>query len=222
MNRRLNEVLSEAVNSPAAAPEWTDELLREISSHAEVDGRIQELRQRISHLEQEIQVEEQRKREAFDKWTGLLRLDGTGLEASVRDALELLGFAIAPGDAGNENDCVARLGNRVFLVQAVGSAGAVPVEHGRRLLHWIADAEDLESTRGLLIGNAFLAEAPRNRPPEGFAPELERMAIKHHFALLDTRQLFRVVARRLQAKPVSSEMILHELSVDGPVTFHLA
>jgi len=221
MNRRLNEVLNEPANSSTTPLEWADELVREISSNVEVDGRIEELRRRIAQLEQEIQAEERKKREAFDKWTGLVRLDGSGLQLSVRDALQLFGFETAPSAAGNEGDFVARSGNRVFLVQATGSTGTIPVEHGRRLLHWIADAEDLESTRGLLVGNAFRGAAPWNRPPEGFAPELERMAIKHHFALLDTRQLFRVVARRLQGKAISTEMILNELSVDGPVTFHL-
>ncbi len=221
MNKRLNEVVSEPPGGPPAVPEWTGELLRELSANAEIDARIGELRERIMELEREIRAEEERKREAFDRWTGLVRLDGPGLQAAVQEALQLLGFEITASTTGEEGDFVAQHSNRVFLVHATGSVGGVLVEHGRRVLHWIADAEDLERTRGLLVGNGFRGDAPWNRPPEIFAPELARLAIKHHFSLLDTRHLFRVVVRRLQGKAVSTEMILNELSVDGPVTFHL-
>jgi hypothetical protein len=221
MNKRLNEVVSEPVAGAPAVPDWADDLVREISANAEIDGRIAELRQRIVEMEREIREEEQRKREAFDKWTGLVRLDEAGLQAAAQEALQLLGFEVTASASAGEGEFVARHGNRAFLVHATGSVGAILVEHGRRLLHWIADAEDLESTRGLVVGNGFRGDPPWNRPPQIFVPELERMAIKHHYALLDTRQLFRVIARRLQGKAVSMEMILKELSVDGPVTFHL-
>jgi hypothetical protein len=218
MNRRLNE---EVVSGPAAVPDWTGELLRELSANAEIDARIAELQRRIVEMEREIHAEESRKREAFEKWTGLVRLDGPGFQAAVQEALQLLGFEISASASGSPDEFVARHGAQAFLVHGAGSVGAILVEHGRRLLHWIADAEDLEGTRGLVVGNGFRGDPPWNRPPQIFAPELERMALKHHFSLLDTRQLFRVVARRLQGKAVSMEMILRELSVDGPVTFHL-
>jgi hypothetical protein len=206
------------------SPDWSQQIITQIPGIEGSNKKIAELSKQIERLGEERQAELESKKQ-LEEWVQLLWLSGVPLQERVRDALRFLGFDIEPGnDTGHTPDIVAKQGSYVFVIEITGSTGTITIDKGRQLMEWVIAAEPKE-VRGVLVGNAFRNDPPEKRPPSAnhniFAAELEKMAKKRGLALLETRELFRIVCAKLGGTKFPLEKICEDLSTDGEVHFRL-
>lgn len=204
-------------------PEWSSRVTAQIPGVSDIRGRREQAHQEIAKLQSVIDTDAAKQRE-LEKWAEILWLDGVPLQVRVSEALALLGIPNESKDpTGHTQDLQGRCRDTPLLFEVTGSTGSIGIEKGRQLLQWITDCGDPTHTKGVLIGNAFRNNAPENRPPTAnhkiFVKELEDMARRFHFALVDTRELFDVVIRKLGGEEVQVESVCTALRGDGVVKF---
>jgi hypothetical protein len=158
------------------------------------------------------------------RWTDMLWLDGVPLQKRISEALSLLGIANESKDpTGHSQDLEASFAGRSFLFEVTGSNGAITIDKGRQLLQWLSECADPTNSKGILIGNAFRKHAPSARPPSAnhrlFVKELEDMANKFHLGLVDVRDIFALVVRKLGGEAIEAAHICEQLKADGVIRF---
>ena len=206
------------------APDWAKQVTKQVPGIQEINTRVESVSVQIDSLEDERRKELESK-EKLETWGQLLWLSGIPLQDRVRDAFKFLGFTVEPHDpTGHAGDLVAKHGQYIFIMEVTGSTGGITIEKGRQLMQWVIEAEP-EEVHGVLVGNAFRNDPPEKRPPSAnhniFAAELEKMAKKRGLALLETRELFRIVCAKLGGTKFPLEKICEDLSTDGEVHFRL-
>jgi hypothetical protein len=208
---------------PQPTPEWGKEVISKIPGVEETEGAIEKIEQEIDDLE-EKRTAEMKKKEELERWAGLLWFDGIPLQDLVREGFDFLGFDTESEDpTGHTHDFVARHSGQTLLVEVTGSQGPISLDKGRQLLQWIADSADPVKSKGILVGNAFRSEPPGKRPPTSnhkiFVTQLVELAEKRNLALVDTRELFRIITAKLSGVPVQAEVVAKDLASDGEIKF---
>lgn len=206
---------------PEPAPEWAAALVSAMPGIKEIEDQTAEIAQRIDDLEKNADALSLKKQE-IEKWAELLWLDGIALQRRVREALDLLGFQTEMRDpTGHGEDLVATHSAYRFLIEVTGATGSIKIDKARELVQWILDSDTPDKARGVLIGNAFRTEPPQNRPPTTnhklFTNEVERLAERFDFALLDVRELYKTVVAKLENKGIDIARMCAAMSAKGNV-----
>ncbi len=209
--------------STAPKPDWVATTAASLPGVADVRARIREIENRIRTENESLEIE-QRNENQLTAWTNLLWLDGIPLQVKVREALQFLGVpAEGTSLTGHLGDLTADAPNMHFIFEVTGSSGSIGIEKGRQLMQWVIDSPDPTKAKGVLIANAFRNDPPDKRPPTPnhkiFVSEVEGLAHRFGLALLDVRELYRVVCIKLDGKSVDSSDIMLDLQSSGPVTF---
>jgi len=209
--------------SSVPKPSWIDETASAIPGVAGIQAVCASIRAEIQQKSEQLGSEEEKLRQ-LASWADLLWLEGLPLQTRVSEALNLLGIAAASSDpSGHTSDLAADEPGMRLVFEVTGSSGTIGIEKGRQLMQWVADAPDPACAKGVLVANAFRNEPPDKRPPSPdrrvFVLELERFAQRYHLALLDVRELYRVVCAKLSGQLVDKPTILNGLSGDGIVRF---
>jgi hypothetical protein len=164
---------------------------------AELTQRTEELTVRITSLKDD--------RDRLLSFVRLLFSYGKGvLEPAVRSALGLIGFAVPePEEYEGEWDVELKdpQSGRTALGEVEGSEGIIDVDKYRQLLDYV-EAEALEGRdhKGILIGNGFrlLDPAAPERQAQ-FSGHAQRGAVRNHFCLVPTTELFKAVCAVLES-----------------------
>jgi hypothetical protein len=206
---------------PEPTPEWAASVVSAMPGIQRIEEQTAQVLRQIDDLEKDADVLNVKKRE-IEKWAELLWLDGIALQRRVRDALDFLGFQTEMREpTGHSEDLVASHGTDRFLIEVTGATGSIKIEKARELVQWILDSESPGQVRGMLIGNAFRTEPPQNRPPTAnhklFTNEVEGLAERFDFALLDVRELYRAVVAKLEGKEIDLARICQAMSGKGNV-----
>lgn len=181
-----------------------------------------ELKSRVTALEGQIENHLDKKQQ-IEKWAELLWLDGLALQDRVREAFAFLGFATESlNPTGHTHDLVIKQEGYTFYAEVTGSTGSIKIDKGRELLQWIIDSPSPERIRGVLIANAFRNLPPDGRPPSAnhkiFTAELEQLANRYDFALVDVRELLKLVTARLESKGPDLRTVCQRMSGKGAVS----
>src|SRR5260370_2378082 len=211
--------------SSVPKPSWIDEAASAIPGVAGIQAVRTSMRTEIQQKSKLLEIEEEKLRQ-LSSWADLLWLEGLPLQAKVSEALNLLGIAAASSDpSGHTSDLAADEPGVHFVFEVTGTSGTIGIEKGRQLMQCVADAPDPANSKGVLIVNAFRNEPPDRRPPTPdrrvFVLELERLAERYHMALLDVREIYRVVCAKLSGQAVDKTTIVNGLSGDGVVRFQV-
>jgi hypothetical protein len=212
--------------SSISKPSWVDQAASALPGVAEIQTVRASLGQEIQLKSDQLKLEEERLRE-LSNWADLLWLEGLALQTKVAEALNLLGISTGTSDpSGHTSDLTADEGGTHFVFEVTGSSGTIGIEKGRQLMQWVTESSDPANAKGVLVASAFRNEPPENRPPTPdrriFVIELERFASRYHLALLDIRELYRVVCMKLSGKTVDKSQIVNGFSADGVARFDVA
>ena len=211
--------------STTPKPEWVDRAASILPGVAAVQSKKK-------LLEDEIR-EKMTLNNSLDKdllditgWADLLWFEGMALQEKVAEAFTFLGITIlSPDSTGHTCDLKAIEPEADLVFEVTGSTGAIGIQKGRQLLQWASEADDPDRSKEILVGNAFRELSPESRPPSKdhkiFVSELEKFAERYHLALLDVRELYRVVSLKLASQVVSRDAIVAGLLKDGIVRFEL-
>lgn len=205
---------------PEAPPEWASTIIANLPGISEIDKSVAELKGRVTSLESQIDSHLKQKQQ-IEKWAELLWLDGIALQNRVREAFDFLGFHTeSPNPTGHTHDLLIQHETYTFYTEITGATGSIKIDKGRELMHWLIDAT--VPVRGILIGNAFRNNPPAERPPSAnhkiFTADLEQFANQRDFALLETKELLKLVAAKLENKSPDLQTICERLSGKGVVT----
>jgi hypothetical protein len=208
---------------PEPYPDWSKQFSAQIPGVAELQSKATQTEGEIARLRSELAANETKRKE-LEKWAEMLWLDGVPLQTRVSEALRLVGIPNESKDpTGHTQDLQGTCVGRPILFEVTGSKGSIGVEKGRQLLQWISQCDNPSITKGVLIGNAYRNDPPEKRPPTEnhkiFVNEVEEMAQKFHFALLDVRELFVLVVRKLSGEVIKPEFVCESLQVNGAVRF---
>jgi len=206
---------------PEPPPAWAPSVIAELPGVSEAEDCILRIDQQISALNT-TRDSESKKKEMLERWAQLLWLDSVPLQDLVRDALLFIGLPTeSTNPTGHTRDLVATYNQQTFLMEVTGSTDSIKVDKGRKLMQWILDSDSPGAVRGVLFGNAFRKEPPQNRPPTTnhkiFVTELEDMACRFEFALLDVRLLYKLVVAKLDGRGFSPDVISDHLRTNGIV-----
>jgi hypothetical protein len=209
-----------ASNEPR--PSWVDAAAATVPGLKLVQANIREIEKRIRDENDALQVERE-KANQLSAWADLLWLDGIPLQTKVCEALKLLGVpAQTTSLTGHLGDLTADASGVHFIFEVTGSSGSIGIEKGRQLMQWVVDSPDPTKSKGILVANAFRNDPPDRRPPTPnhkiFVNEVEGLAQRFGLALLDVRELYRVVLSRLAGTSVAAE-VLEGLQTNGLVRF---
>jgi uncharacterized small protein (DUF1192 family) len=209
---------------PQPPPDWAAAVIESLPGVRELDERIGGLQAQIGELGQRVSSEKERRR-GIESWAEMLWLDGIPLQNRVKEALRFLGISAESSDpTAHDKDLEAKCAGHKFLMEVTGSVGPIGIEKGRQLFQWMAQSDDPATVKGVLIGNAFRTDPPDRRPPPNqriFVRELEQMAERFRFALLDVRELFGLVTAKLSGASIEANAICDELSGAGIIKFHV-
>lgn len=206
-------------------PSWVDEAAAKLPGVAEAATARKSIQAEI-----EVQNERLRKQEnelaSLTGWADLLWLDGIPLQTKVGEALRFLGISLSEvAPTGHAGDLSSQESGVQFVFEVTGSTGSIGIEKGRQLVQWTAEAPDPLNAKGVLVANAYRNDAPALRPPTPnhriFVQDLERYAAKFHLALLDVRELYRVVALKLERGVIEKQIVIQGLQTDGVVRFNI-
>lgn len=208
---------------PDDAPDWSSAVAAAIPGVEAVEAKTANSLKEIARLQSELAVHEA-ERARLARWAEMLWLDGIPLQKRVSDALKELGVPNQSKDpTGHTQDLEANCFGQSFLFEVTGSTGAIGIEKARQLYQWIGQCDDPTNTKGVLIGNAYRKESPGQRPPTPdhkiFVKEVEDMAQKFHFSLVDIRDLFELILRKLGGEEIKPEAVCEALQADGLVRF---
>jgi hypothetical protein len=205
-------------------PNWVDQEVLGIPGVAEIQVSRTSILEQIDKKNEELKIADQ-KLEVISGWADLLWMEGIPLQNKVQDALNLLGVPATSEDpSGHTGDLVANEAGIHFVFEVTGSNGTIGIEKGRQLMQWVADAPDPVGSKGVLVASPFRNEPPPKRPPTEkriFVRELEALAEKYHLALLDIRELYRLICLHLSGNSVSKPIVLEGLQTDGVVRFNI-
>ena len=210
---------------PEMAPNWTESVVASLPGMNGILDRIKEIETQTAKL-LDARDAELKKKEQLQRWGEMLWLDGIPLQNRICEALNFLSVAASSENAtGHMGDLRASHGETEFVFEVSGSIGSIGVEKARQLLQWISELPNPQSAKGVLVGNPFRNEPPTNRPPTQnhklFVSEVEQMAQRFHFALLDVREIFRLVVAKLSGANIEPDAVYQDLRVDGNVKFRL-
>jgi len=208
---------------PDPIPEWAAEIIATIPGLADIEARIASKASDIVRLQAEVAADKSDSTK-LARWAEMLWLTGVPLQQRVSEALALLGVPNkSENPTGHTHDLQGLCHGQVLLFEVTASAGSIGVDKGRQLLQWIGEAKDPTNTKGVLIGNAYRNDPPDKRPPSPdhkiFVKEVEDMAQRFHFALLDVRELFALIVRKIGGEEIKTETVCEALQADGPVRF---
>lgn len=208
---------------PEDRPDWAKDVIARLPGMTKLESASADKIAEIARLRSELEANEI-KRLGLERWAEMLWFDGVPLQNRVSEALELLGIPNKSNDpTGHAQDLQGSCAGHSLLFEVTGSTGSIGVEKGRQLLQWMADCDDPTNTKGILIGNAFRKNSPDQRPPSPnhkiFVKELEEMATRFHFGLLDVRDVYDLVVRKLGGEDVVTEQICKALQADGVISF---
>jgi hypothetical protein len=155
-------------------------------------------------------------------WAELLWLDGIPLQKRVREALDFLGFETEmPDPTGHGEELIAKHDTHRFLIEVTGATGSIKIDKARELVQWVLDSESPDRVRGVLVGNPFRNDPPQQRPPTEnhklFTTEVEGLATRFDFALLEVRELYRAILAKLEHKEVNVLKICEAMGLKGRV-----
>jgi len=213
------------VTSTLPRPAWLETLAEGLPGVSEIRAKRQAVEGEIEKLTTERNIQDAKLLD-LTSWTDMLWADGLALQTKVCESLNLLGIpAKSPDPTAHEADLSAEISNIQTLFEVTGSSGSIGIEKGRQLLHWVLESKSPASTKGVLIANAFRNNPPEKRPPTAdhriFVAEVEELAQRFHLALLDVRELFRMVVLKLEGREVDSSLIAEGLQRDGIVRFRI-
>lgn len=211
--------------SSVAKPSWVETAAAKIPGVAELQAIRASLTSEIQKKSEELSLHDEKLRAAAS-CADLLWLEGLSLQAKVGEALNFLGLTAGSNDpSGYTGDLYADESGTQFVFEVTGSTGTIGIEKGRQLVQWVAEAPDPTTAKGVLIASAFRNEPPEKRPPSPdkriFVVEVERLAERFHLALLDIRELYRVVCAKLAGNTIEKTTIVKGLLTDGVVKFQI-
>jgi hypothetical protein len=209
-----------------ARPAWVDEAAAILPGVALLQTARASIADEIRKKSDLLKSEEE-KLIGLSGWADILWLEGLPLQNKVSEALGLLGVrCIATDPSGHAADLTANESGVHFVFEVTGSSGTIGIEKGRQLMQWIAESADPAGTKGVLVANAFRNDRPDKRPPSQdkriFVSELERLGTKYHLALLDVRELYRVLCLKLAGQAIDKSAIVSGLTSDGVVEFQIS
>ncbi|MGA8408831.1 MAG: hypothetical protein WB680_16765 [Candidatus Acidiferrales bacterium] len=208
---------------PEEPPEWSRQVASQIPGVAEITARRTQTSQDIARLQSILDADELKQNE-LEKWTEMLWLAGIPLQTRVSEALALLGIPNeSRNPTGHMEDLQGTCMGKPFLFEVTGSTGSIGVEKARQLLQWVGECADPANTKGVLIGNAYRNDPPERRPPSPdhkiFVREVDEMAHRFHFAVVEVRDLFSLVVKKLRGEDIKPEAFCEALQADGQVRF---
>lgn len=196
----LQDAIRHALNAAArsAAPAWVAEYgLPGLSERiADRDAAKAAAEQATAGLlEQEERVQE------LDAYRSLLWQEGAyGLERPVRQALALIGFRVAPPDAGAPAQLhleAQGTGRPVTLLEVEAGIAAAGMAGHYRLRRRLEEAIAAgHPKRGLLVINGHRTVAPAERPPQ-YDDALRIAAESLRYCIATTEQLYHAVRANL-------------------------
>jgi len=206
-------------------PSWVDEAAAKLSGVAEAESRRKSIQAEIDVKNEALRLQEDELR-SLTAWTDLLWLDGVPLQAKVGEALNFLGISASSADpTGHMGDLVSQESGVQFVFEVTGSTGSIGIEKGRQLVQWTAESTDPLNAKGVLVANAYRNDPPMSRPPTPnhkiFVTDLERYAQRFHLALLDVRELYRLVSLKLAGRTIEKNMLIEGFQTDGVVRFNV-
>lgn len=180
-------------------PRWLGEyelpgLSERLAAREEAEGRLTEAQEALAAAEDIVQD--------LERYRRILWQEGKhGLEEPVRDALDLLGFRVAPQDidkpAQIQFDADKR-NQQIALLEVDASEEAVGMDGHYRLRRRLEEAiAQAKPKRGLLIINGHRTQAPSERPPQYEEP-LRMAAESLRYCVATTEQLFHAVRAALE------------------------
>ncbi len=185
-------------------PDWS--LAVPVPGLEEKEASIADLRDQMDRSRRDLETRE-RELDGLLRYRGLLWMTGDELEEVVRESLGLLGIAAEKRDP---IDGVVDLGaGRLLYIEMEGSEGATTVRKGRQLLGYIAEAEDPAQVSGAIIANPHRKSPPEQRTTVAaplFSKELDSLAKKQDWPLIQTKQLFDLVCRFLGGNEKEKEL----------------
>lgn len=193
------------------APAWVDQY--SLPGLAELSRARDEAQQRLAHAEEEMK-EAERCREEVARYQRLLWQEGKpGLEAVVRDALRLLGFAVTED---LDTPGILEADGVTLFLETEGSSEAVDMSPHYRLRR--RREEELQKAgrmvQGLLVVNGFRGEPPEGRPPQ-FIDALRLAAESMRYCLLTADGLFRMVQEALAGASEERLKALRQLIISA-------
>jgi hypothetical protein len=208
---------------PEQPPEWSTEVAARIPGVVEIDSRMARTLQEVADLNSRLTADESRGQE-LRRWAEMLWLSGVPLQRRVSEALAFLGVPNqSKNPTGHMEDLEGVCSGKPLLFEVTASSGSITVDKARQLLQWMGETDDPTNTKGILIANAYRNDPPDKRPPTPdhkiFVKEVEEMAQRFHFGLLDIREIFDLVVRKLAGEEISPEMVCQGLQGDGKLTF---
>lgn len=209
--------------SPSPRPTWADAAAAKLPGYAQAQSKRTLIQSEIELKVEELRLQDQELRNLAD-WTELLYLDGIPLQERASKAFNFLGVLTnSPDPTGHTGDLQANEEGWHFVFEVTGSTGSIGIEKGRQLVQWTAESPDPLNAKGVLVANAFRNDPPELRPPTPnhkiFVQDLERYAQKFHLALLDTRELYRLVSLKLAGKTIEKSVVVQGLQTEGVVRF---
>lgn len=177
----------------AGPPPWVNAY--KLPAQLEAELAIAEIEEKFQELKAQLASATGRLPEAT-RYSRLLYEQGDSFFATVMDALQLLGASLSPEAPQSPPEArVADPKGRVFLVETVGSTGALRAESVRQLLDREFAAADQDpgwSGKTLLVANLQSSVAPADRTAR-FPESVVKMAARFGQCVLPSTQLFEAV-----------------------------
>jgi hypothetical protein len=205
----------------------TDLLRREVPAWVQsvVPPRGAELEKQIAALVAQIEalsgerVQLVAQRQELARWRSLLYETGEALEQVALDALQLLGLQDVQFVGKASRDIVGELEGQTFLFRARGLMGTATRKEVFDLDTCVENYGRLNpgkgGAKGVLVVNAWRCDPPSARglqEKQVFASDTVEHAKLLKFALLDTRDLYRLVCDRMEGKLDETPQFLLDLS----------
>jgi hypothetical protein len=173
-----------------APPEWLSDYT--LPDEEEIESSIDEKREEIAELEEELK--------SLTKFKKLLYEQHTNLEEIVREALRALGFTV-DGEIPGKRDGILHTSETNFALEITGTARGIKLSKCRQLDDWVESATiefPDKKISGLLIVNPEMGTPPEERE-RSIEPNVERyMTRRGDYKILTTMDLYRLVERNLK------------------------
>lgn len=138
---------------------------------------------------------------------------GKSLEQIVEKVFIELGFTILKKEVTNKDDIIARIENKVLVIEVKGLNGTAAQKNARQLENWLTDYEPENETiqvKGLLVVNSFKDILLEERTEPTFPHSMLEYSIKREHCLMTGLQLLGILIN-IQRDPSKKDNIIDSI-----------
>lgn len=203
--RVVLNILYEDEVTPDSIPDWVKDV--EFPELDQIRNQIKTVKLEYEKTQQELK----NKKGSFEKWNGLLFLNGKRLEHIVKDALIELGLSnVVPGNGDNEDlrfDLVIDK-YKVATVEIKGKENGIKKDDLRQAMEW-AFASGSKHTKPILVSNTFRLDVyPGSRNKRMNFNEFLDECECHNICIISTIMLYDLVRKKISGMDVDTDILI--------------